>query len=274
MNKRRSFIDYAHLALMMRKLGEFHAHSFNVRQHKPKMLESIGSALRDPYGILLERYHRTIPTFASRGLLPLKNDPKYAGRLANVANILEAGYEFMMRMNGNRTDDPHSVICHGDFLRSNVLFKYEHGEPVDLRFIDMANVRLAPPVMDLALPLYLHADQKTRDEHWDDLLDEYHGRLSNTFRHVRVPSREDITKQFRNNCFYAYMVASYFLGQLIAQDNNMPDQKALIPEAYKDCNFADIPQNISVTIFDQIGGTLADEALTNILKDMIDRDFI
>ncbi|MBO8695574.1 phosphotransferase, partial [Staphylococcus aureus] len=58
---------------------------------------------------------------------------------------------------------PMSVLCHGDFNRNNLLFRYDDGgRPVDALAYDMATMRYGSPVLDLSFFLYMNADRQTR----------------------------------------------------------------------------------------------------------------
>lgn len=70
--------------------------------------------------------------------------------------------------------EPTAVLCHGDFNRNNLFFRYDDsGKPVDAMVFDMATIRYGSPTFDLSFLLYMNTDSQFRDEHWDKLLDTY-----------------------------------------------------------------------------------------------------
>ncbi|XKL64700.1 hypothetical protein PGB90_004786 [Kerria lacca] len=271
---KKSFLDYAHLSLALRKLGEWHAYSFKARKEDPNRFSIITNCMNDIHIAFIHEYINLIPGCAMRGLESLFNDPRYSDKLGNIQKIFENIGDFILEILDGDTKNPMSVLCHGDFLRNNILFKFRHNEPSDLKIIDLANCKMASPVVDLALLLYINSDQDTRKNHWHDLINEYYVALKETFPDVEVPTKEQILNEFRRKSFYVYFVASFFLGTLMADDYNLPGEKECLPEEFWYTSPKYIPKDIFIKGFVKIGGSLTTEALTNILKDMIDRGFI
>jgi len=52
--------------------------------------------------------------------------------------------------------EPLAVLCHGDFCRNNMLFRYDSGKPCDAVFFDFQTVKYASPTIDLSLFMYLN----------------------------------------------------------------------------------------------------------------------
>jgi len=204
-------------------------------------------------------------------------DAAYSGKIENLRNIMANCDEiFRKTFMGDEENRTH-VVCHGDFLRNNLLFRYENGIPTDLKLVDLANSRFASPVIDVALALYINADQKMRDENWENLIDEYYGAVQNTFSSTKVPSKSSILEEFKTNSMNAYFVASIFLPSLVADDNDdMPKMADLVPEEYKNALTTEIPIQIVKEMAEskEEGGSKATAALVNILKDIIDRGFV
>lgn len=273
--RQKAFLDYDHLALMMRKLGEFHAYSYMAKTKVPRYFRTLMDSFKDVHFTVTNDMQFLLPFSGPRGMRPLRSHPKYSARLACVEKVTARANEFMVEILTSEKDHPMSVLCHGDYLRNNVLFKYDRNSgPVDMKLLDMANCRLASPVVDLALVLYINADQRMRDEHWDDLIDEYYAALSSTFPLCKVPTKEQIMDEFKIKSLNAYFVASYFLPALLAEDFNLATANELLPEEYRKCLPHEVPQEINLTTLDKLGGSIALEALGDILKDMIDRGFI
>lgn len=107
--------------------------------------------------------------------------------------------------------EPLSVLCHGDFNRNNLLFRYDDGgRPVDALAFDMATTRYASPVLDLSFFLYMNTDRRIRDDHWDALLDEYCAALAAEAGELPVPSRDQLDAEIREYGFYGLAHVSYF----------------------------------------------------------------
>lgn len=73
-----------------------------------------------------------------------------------------------------KSDESLSVLCHCDFGRHNLLFRYDDdGRSLDALVYDMALIRYGSPALDLSYFIYLNTNRQTRDDHWDELLDLY-----------------------------------------------------------------------------------------------------
>lgn len=273
-HKRYSFLDVDHLCLMLRQLGRFHSYSYRAKRDTPKEFQTIGRWLRDAQSEMVYDLPSLINSSSSRGFNHLRRDTRYSGRLANLEELLKHANKFMHQWNTQEQDQPMSVLCHGDYLRGNVMFRYENDQPVELKMIDVATARLSSPVIDLSGLLYLNANQETRDQHWDRLIDSYYVGLSEVFGADAVPSKVSIMKEFKNKVIYAYYIASYFLPRVISLDLGKPDFEELLPEQYSTVPESEIPADIIEGVYQIWGGEESTEALVNILKDMIDRGFI
>lgn len=190
--------DYAHLSLMARKLGEFHAYSFAARKLSPGQLERVASLPYDSYvSQTIAQQAQTVRTL-SRALEPLEQDPECEDGVPRVRQILANFVDSVTRAfaaNGSKADD--FVLCHRSYTRFNVLFRYAKGAPVDMVIMDWQTMAFASLGVDLGLLLYVEVGQTTRNEYWNQLLDDYHEALGTTFVAHDVPSREHILDQLR-----------------------------------------------------------------------------
>lgn len=192
-----SFLDLQHLSLMLQKLGNFHAFSYRAKKgHQPSKFHSLSKWFYDSQDAIEERFPNFFSMRARRGLQRVRQDSRYAHRLANVERIVASAHQFMHRVNTEERKESMSVLCHGDYLRGNVLFRYdENGQPCDMKMIDLAACRVASPILDLSSVLYLNADQSTRNLHWHHLIDSYHGGLRQVLGDD-APSKESIAHEF------------------------------------------------------------------------------
>ncbi len=274
MSDRKSFLDFDHLSLMLRKLGNFHAVSYKAKKENPTRFRTLCDLFANTYVGTVRKYSESFSKLGKYGLRGLKQNKQFRERILNIERRFDSLPQFVDQLYLADKYDLTAVLCHGDFLSTNVMFKYNGGKPVDLKIIDMANCALASPVVDLALVLYVNADQEMRDDHWDDLMDEYHAGLEEYFPDQNLPSRRDILAQFEDKSFIGYIVASYFLRHLINMDNNSESYHDRLPQKYKNVPHEDIPQDDLFTIVRDMGGSLNEKALSDILKDMLDRNFI
>ncbi|KAK7579994.1 hypothetical protein V9T40_000623 [Parthenolecanium corni] len=276
-HERFSFLDLEHLTLMVRALGQFHSYSYFAKSQNPLEFSALGKWFNYAEAELIRTRPNYFQLFARIGLNRLRADPRYSSHIAKVEKIIENADALVLQVNTMERKEPMSVLCHGDFLRGNVMFRYENSQLVDMKMIDMATCRIASPVVDLSLVLYLNADQQTRSQHWDHLIDAYYEGLHQVFGGIGVPSRESILKEFTTKALYGYLIASHFLPSLIEMDRGIISSFLdYLPSEFIGRPQSEIPESVfkdTIKRWCNEGGAEA-EALADILRDMIDRRFI
>jgi hypothetical protein len=156
-------------------------------------------------------------------------------------------------------------MCHGDFCRNNILFRYDSGKPCDVILFDFQTVKYASPAIDLSLFMYLNMSSELRAQHWDDLFGEYHATLTGTLAEILGCSVEELLpdygleefhKEFVGHCLYGYMICSFFLPEMLVQQKDQVDHEILFKKSLNEV--ADMSINL--------GGEPASQKLAEILK--------
>jgi thiamine kinase-like enzyme len=161
--------------------------------------------------------------------------------------------------------EPLAVLCHGDFCRNNMLFRYDSGKPSDAVICDFQNVKYASPAIDLSLFMYLNTSSELRNQHWDDLFGEYHATMTRTLARILDCSVEELLpdygldefqKDFVVHGFYGYMICSFFLSKMMEDQKDRVDLAIVLKmNVYEHGN-----TNIG------FGGESASRCLADILK--------
>lgn len=110
--------------------------------------------------------------------------------------------------------EPTSVLCHGDFNRNNMLFRYDGdtGRPTDVLLFDFGTPRYGSPALDLSFMLYMNTSRQLRDRQWDELLDIYCATLAAAVPSgVRVPDRAELDAEMVASAVFGYAHVSFFL---------------------------------------------------------------
>jgi len=169
--------------------------------------------------------------------------------------------------------EPLAVLCHGDFCRNNILFRYDSGKPCDAVLCDFQDLKYSSPAIDLSLFMYLNTSSELRNQHWDDLFGEYHATLTRTLARILGCSVEELLpdygldefrKDFVAHGFYGYMICSYFLGQMSVDQEDRIDFNIMTRRNVRDLAHAFLPQ----------GGELVSQQLADILKHLASKDAI
>jgi len=160
--------------------------------------------------------------------------------------------------------EPLSVLCHGDFNRNNLLFRYgDDGRPVDALAYDMATVRYGSPALDLSFFLYMNTDRQTRDEHWDALLDAYCETLATTAGDVPVPDRGQLDVEMSEHAFYGLAHVSFFMRIMLEE------QKPIEP-----LEVIDVSDDEALKFLLSYGGERATDWVADIVQHYLDTMYI
>lgn len=75
--------------------------------------------------------------------------------------------------------EPMAIICHGDFLRNNIAFRYnDDGHATDAMLFDFQTLRYASPMVDLCTFMANSTGRDIRDKHFSEIFDAYHRTLT------------------------------------------------------------------------------------------------
>lgn len=78
--------------------------------------------------------------------------------------------------------EPIAIICHGDYLRNNIAYRYDdNGKAVDAMMFDFQTLRYASPMVDLSTFMSLSAGRIERDQHFWDIFRAYHETLIQSY---------------------------------------------------------------------------------------------
>lgn len=145
-------LDYVHLTVAIAALGRFHGMSFTAKQKDPVTFRKLVGNLRevqwDEDGWLVKG--NGLKSLAMRGVRPLMEHERYrGGRLKGFLTMLrEADRNLKLAMTPK---EPFAVVCHGDYCKPNILFRYdESGRPVDAMITELTAVRYRATVRRFA----------------------------------------------------------------------------------------------------------------------------
>lgn len=78
--------------------------------------------------------------------------------------------------------EPTAVICHGDYLRNNVAFRYDSsGKAVDAMMFDFQTMGYTSPMIDLCTFMANSTGHLVRDKHFSEIFATYHESLIKNF---------------------------------------------------------------------------------------------
>lgn len=182
-----------------------------------------------------------------------------------IRAMLDGNSDTMARL--LRPVEPLAVLCHGDYCRNNMLFRYDAdtGRPVDMIVIDPAQARYASPAIDLSFFLYMNTTDADRLAHWDDYVAAYLAGVADvTAAGHRAPplTAADVHGEMRDHVLYGYAYCSFFLPAMV--DTKPPDVQRLTT-----CT-----DDERIDMINESGGPDADHLLAAIVKHAVDRGYL
>lgn len=259
MSKEIIRLDYHHCAVALRQLGRYHALSYNAKQNKKlEFFDKIKSLKECRFREDMSEDNYYLFTIASRrAVQPLLDRNECVDIVGRFLDKMEDPANYLSDL--VKPEEPLAVICHGDFCRNNILYKYDsNNTPIDARLFDIATSRYASPAIDLSFFLFLNTTHEMRQLHWDDFLRIYHDALVETIPDAVKPSLDDIQQDVRKKAVYGYALCSFFLPALMNDERWNADALCHLPWSQK---------YAGVAIY---GGQKATEMTSTIFKELIE----
>uniref|UniRef100_A0A0C9Q679 TP53RK protein n=1 Tax=Fopius arisanus TaxID=64838 RepID=A0A0C9Q679_9HYME len=207
-------VPFKYVIHAVREIGRFHGAGYVMKAKYPKEFREMISQIKLCRYVRGSRYEILIETVALRPLEWLRKInydsvfcdkmEKYFGDAFN--NII---------LNGMRPIEPLAVLIHGDFTRSNMLFK-ETSDKVETMLIDFGTICYASPGIDLSTFLFLNASSEDRRNRFDEIFAAYHESLLGYLRDAGVVdlenySIESMLNDYRSRATFGYITALHFL---------------------------------------------------------------
>ncbi|KAK7866698.1 hypothetical protein R5R35_003239 [Gryllus longicercus] len=267
----RTSLDLDHFLIAFRSLGLFHAFSYFLKERDSEAFENVvvkpiretnySPQNEEIMNIIFKvSENRVIDALAAEG------DPRVS-RLREVA----ARKPFDLMSGIAKPEEPLAVLCHGDFLRNNVLFRYEDGKPVEMKFIDFQTIRYASPAIDLSLLLCMNSTHELREQHFHELLKVYHTSLRKTLAALLGKpegeldprySFEAFLADFRRHAVYGYIITIEFLPWMFSEGEEFKEFMELNMTAKGSPKYNELAS--------RLGGKNATEALVTLTKDLLE----
>lgn len=85
-----------------------------------------------------------------------------------------------------RPKEPYVTLCHGDYLRNNVAYKYAADDedcqhPLDIMMFDLQTMRVSSPMLDLVVFLCLSTLTEVRYQHFEEIFRTYCNQLKESY---------------------------------------------------------------------------------------------
>lgn len=249
-------IDAEYVTASMREIAKFHGAGYVLKKEHPEQFGEIVGKLREPklHRGRFESFVNLVSTRAVDYLRSINYDLEFCDKMHDrLSQAFEKGCLECVEPVG-----PLATICHGDFLRNNVLFKKENKEDLQGMLIDFATVRYATPASDLATFFYLSCSKVDRvnkfGDHFGVYCDTLHRFLEESGVDLGDFSKEALMEDYKKNAIYGFVIATFFLPMMM-----FPPENFSIEEFFQQ------PVEESAAFQSSLGGG----EMTRILADML-----
>lgn len=248
--KRYLQLDYKRSTLALQVLAKFHAASVALHKEDRSKLGVPGNELfyRE------ERRNRMQPFVTNIIHLfaeEVKTWPDFEGLSEKIKNVAKNAWVITEKIVATK-DDALNVLCHGDFWKNNILFKYIDNEVVNAKIIDFQFCRYTTPALDLQSFLVSSVTEDVLFNRSDDLISAYVHCFNSTLMRVgcicQQISEKEMHKYLKDSDFYGLMVAILNLPFWVADpippqhgDKDLPTiDKKLYKKVFKGKHYKDI----------------------------------
>nr|XP_018898298.1 PREDICTED: uncharacterized protein LOC109031306 [Bemisia tabaci]XP_018898299.1 PREDICTED: uncharacterized protein LOC109031306 [Bemisia tabaci] len=274
----RLYLNQKHVELVLDAIGKYHGLTLKAQSDNPEKFKELTSQIKPTFvsGIADVMFPKEVNLAALlRGIEPLKNDGAYQDKLADLlAHCDNASFKWLGKATQDRSG-PVNVIAHGDFHRSNVLFKYDsNGEPVQAALFDFATIRLCSPAIDTSVFLFINVPADIRKAQWTNFLRRYYDALCSPITgDAKPPSLTTLEQDLRERGVYGFRVVAVMAPMFIS---HMQGVEVMPPPGWEEL---DDEQKLKIMMEHmpnllETGGTKATELLVGVVKHMIDNNFI
>ncbi|KAK7865311.1 hypothetical protein R5R35_007396 [Gryllus longicercus] len=199
--ERKRGLGLRHCLVALRALARFHAASHALLRRQPELPQIFGN----PW----EMARGGSSPFVEAGLQSAADACRLWPGFEAYADALEKykNPEQIKKLVDmfDTKNDGFNVVVHGDFWTNNMMFRYEDGIPVDIRFVDYQVSNVCSPAIDILYFLNTSLSDNVSEHHQDLLIREYHAELQEVMGllGLKAPSLQELLADLDRHGLYA-----------------------------------------------------------------------
>ena len=110
----------------------------------------------------------------------ISSNPVTESFLKQLEKVLFGTHKYQCKR--RKPIEPFAIICHGDYLRNNIAFRYDdNGKAIEAMMFDFQTMGYMSPMIDLTTFMSNSTGSKVRDKYFWDIFATYHDSLTSTF---------------------------------------------------------------------------------------------
>ncbi|XP_013100760.2 uncharacterized protein LOC106082657 [Stomoxys calcitrans] len=218
-------LSLEHTLVAVKYLAQFHAIGFAMLATDKEQFDKITKGLMEPRYSTDDLDHRwalTLSCGLERSIIATKKYHKDFPQefLEKYKNLFKNPQKYCRDV--VQPKEPFVTLCHGDYLRNNVAYKYDTEErPIDIMMFDLQTPRLSSPMLDFCTFLALSTFYEVRHQHFREIFDCYCNQLKEAYESMsqtKAPefmSFDSMLKEYIRFLPYSIFTCSSFLMELV-----------------------------------------------------------
>ncbi|XP_020803018.1 uncharacterized protein LOC110179740 [Drosophila serrata] len=226
--KDRMGLSLEHAMVAVEYLGKFHGFTYAIKHKNPQKFAELTSGLKESRyesDVVHPEWDLTNQTSFKRAIKAVKTyQPQIDEKFVRHLFFLIADYNLYGRQRV-APREPMCTLCHGDYVRNNVAYKYidqEEQEPREIMMFDYQTLRVSSPMIDLSSFLAISVYADVRYPNFDDIFERYCSSLHNSYlEHSKdsdIPafmSRAELLKEYVRFLPFGIFITATFLMSLV-----------------------------------------------------------
>ncbi|XP_016968343.1 uncharacterized protein LOC108036594 [Drosophila biarmipes] len=268
--KDRVGLSLEHALIAVAYLGRFHGFAYALKHTNPQKFSKLTDSLKESRyasDVIHAEWKLTIKTSIARAAKAVATfQPQIDKEFVEKLSFLIADYTLYGRQRV-APREPLATLCHGDYVRNNVAYKYDDQEqPQEIMMFDYQTMRISSPMIDLSVFLAVSTYADVRYNNFDAIFHEYCSALYDSYRkHAKqeVPesmSRAELLKEYVRFLPYSVSISASFLMTLVEPLDMSPEEMFA----------AQLTEDEIIERTMTQGGEIVDKELAHQVKEMLE----
>lgn len=211
-------LDMDYILASVKELARFHSTGYELKVKKPVEFKKMIHEIRDwKFNTENNMFTDYVNLLAPRCLEHLRSVNYDAQFCDKMQKVLENAFEVLIK--SREPVEPLATLCHGDYLRNNILFK-KSNDKVEVLPIDFATITYSTPALDLSTFFYMCCSRFDMLNNFEHIFATYCDTLHDCFEEKAIPNVDDFSTEvlladYKRNAFQGFVIASFFLSIVI-----------------------------------------------------------
>lgn len=189
-----------HILATMTAIGNFHGASYAMKHNDPARFDALRSQLVNTRAKNKGQLQATLRETSRRASNQIRKNVNDSDM---VTESFLSDFERLFGENAFcfldaklKAKEPLAVICHGDFLRNNIAYRYdERGLATEAMLFDLQTMCYGSPMLDVCTFMAMSTGYKVRQNHFDEIFQAYYNAVIDQY--LRKTNLKDVPDHMR-----------------------------------------------------------------------------